>query len=131
MNAAQHQKQIDDAGDIENAIEKIRKQCRDLLLDFDDVSVDYCERGQIKWYDIPGHVVFDEMMGLDALEYEDAMRNLKKEPVKSAQRLQALLEKAVDHLVALMPLEEAAELEIERVNSARTMWVNKAKGKVA
>jgi len=118
MNAAQNQKQIDDAADADSRAEKIEQELREELLDGGYYDLWRRDGGIKKRKVYDSSDVISAMIDLDSNTFDAAIMLSGKDPLQGAKALTELMARAVDHLVAEAPTLAAAEFEIENKERA-------------
>lgn len=107
----QHQREIDRASDIELDMECIEQDMRESLLECQEFPLTFRNQFGVRvcsTFDLDR--VETEMMTIDSDEFDAAMTLiLTGEPVKGAQRMKELQKRAIEQLIGLAPIREAAE----------------------
>ena len=106
----QHQREIDRASDIELDMERIEQDMREILLAGDEFPLTYRNQSGIRChatYDRDD--VVDAMVELDADGFNRAVMMTRTDPIEAAKFLTALMARAVEQVIGLAPIREAAE----------------------
>lgn len=111
MTAAQYQKQLDDAAELEMDMERIEQDMREILLAGDEFPLTYHRVGAM----FPITAVYDRddvinaMIELDADGFNRAVMMTRTDPIEAAKILTQLMARAVEQIIGLAPIREAAE----------------------
>lgn len=109
----QHQREIDRASDIELDMERIEQDMREILLAGDEFPLRYHRRGFLH----PITAVYDRddvinaMIELDADGFNRAVMMTRTDPIEAAKILTQLMARAVEQIIGLAPIREAAEFQ--------------------
>ncbi len=110
MTAAQYQKQLDDAAEIELEMERIEQDMRETLLAGDTFGMWYRNQSGIRCHDnYDRDDVVNAMVELDADGFNRAVMMTRTDPIEAAKFLTALMGRAVEQVIGLAPIREAAE----------------------
>ena len=109
MTAAHYQKQLDDSIELELLAEQIEQEMREELLAGDYYALEYRDglRTVKTVYDRDN--VVDQMIDLDAETFNQAVMMTAKDPIEAAKILTQLMARAVEQIIGLAPIREAAE----------------------
>jgi len=107
----QHQREIDRASDIELDMERIEQDMREILLAGREFKLRYHPSGFL----YPRTTVYDRddvvdmMIELDADTHNRAVMMTRTDPIEAAKILTQLMARAVEQIIGLAPIREAAE----------------------
>lgn len=108
----QHQREIDRASDIELDMERIEQDMREILLAGDEFPLTYRNQSGIRCcaiYDRDD--VINAMIELDADTHNRAVMMTRTDPIEAAKILTQLMARAVEQIIGLAPIREAAEFQ--------------------
>jgi hypothetical protein len=115
MNAAQNQKQIDDAAEIEARAEDLQAHAREVLTKMNRYKYD--ELTQYGALTDDYMTDFDVMEAVDDLSRDEvtlAFTKLDSDPLEAVRILKEARDKAVDHTLARIDFENVARAEREQ-----------------
>ncbi len=112
MTAAQYQKQQDDAAELELDMERIEQDMREILLAGDEFPLTYRNQSGIRCYaTYDRDDVINAMIELDADTHNRAVMMTRTDPIEAAKILTQLMARAVEQIIGLAPIREAAEFQ--------------------
>lgn len=116
MTAAQSQKQIDDAAELDIAAEQVEQELREELLDGGYYDLWYRDHrtGQNKRDIYDRDSVVTAMSELDPDEFNAAVMMVGKDPLQCAKALNELMHRAVNKIVSEAETRAGAEFEMEQ-----------------
>lgn len=112
ISAAQYQKQLDDSAELELDMERIEQDMREILLAGDEFPLTYRNQAGIRCcaiYDRDD--VINAMIELDADTHNRAVMMTRTDPIEAAKILAQLMARAVEQIIGLAPIREAAEFQ--------------------
>lgn len=116
--AAQNQREIDHASDVELDMERIEQDMRETLLAGEEFPLTYRRGGIYRMtatYDRDD--VVNEMVDLDEAAFNLAVIMTSTDPIEAAKILTALMKRAVEQVIGRAPIREAAEF-VEQEDAA-------------
>lgn len=105
---AQHQRELDNHGEIERIQWRIEDEMREELIAGRYIEIRYRRNVAIVRPTYDNDDVINAMVDLDSDEFNDAVLQASSEPMKAAVRLHALRVRAVDHLIGEAETWDAA-----------------------
>ncbi len=106
----QHQRDIDRASDIELAMERIEQDMREILLSGDEFPVTYRNQSGIRCRAAYNRDdVVNAMIELDDRAFNSAVMMTGSDPIEAAKILCSLKARAVEQIIGLAPIREAAK----------------------
>ena len=106
----QHQREIDRASDIELDMERIEQDMREILLAGDEFPLTYRNQSGIRcWAIYDRDDVINAMIELGADTHNRAVMMTRTDPIEAAKILTQLMARAVEQIIGLAPIREAAE----------------------
>ena len=115
---AQNQREIDTAAEVELVMERIEQDMRETLLAGEEFPLTYRKNGFYRTtttYDRDD--VVNAMVDLDGDAFNLAVMMTRTDPIEAAKILSSLMKRAVEQVIGLAPIREAAEFE-EREEAA-------------
>ena len=109
----QHQREQDDAAEIEDLAEEIEQEMREELLDGGYYTLEYREDGIVKKTTYDRDNVVDEMIFLDSETFNQAVMMSAKDPIEAAKIQCDLMRRAVEQILAVAKVSEDAEYRLE------------------
>lgn len=113
MTAAQNQRQIDRASDIDLMAEHIEQEMREELLAGRYYEIEYRDGLRIVKTVYDEDNVVDDMIELDATGFNQAVMMTAKDPIEAAKILTGLMHRAVEQILGRAKIREDAEYRIE------------------
>lgn len=106
----QHQREQDTAAEIELDMERIEQDMREILLAGDEFPLTYRNQSGIRRYaTYDRDDVINAMIELDADTHNRAVMMTRTDPIEAAKILTQLMARAVEQIIGLAPIREAAE----------------------
>jgi len=109
----QHQREQDQAAEVELEMERIEQDMREILLSGDEFPLRYHRPGFL--YPITSVYNHDDvvnmMIELDGAAFNRAVMMNRTDPIEAAKILTDLMARAVEQLIGLAPIREAAMFE--------------------
>lgn len=110
----QHQREIDRDAEIELDMERIEQDMREILLSGDSFPITYRNETGIRCHASYDHDdVVNMMVELDDAAFNQAVMMTRTDPIEAAKILTNLMARAVEQLIGLAPIREAAEFQEE------------------
>lgn len=109
----QHQREQDDAAEIEALAEEIEQEMREELLDGGCYTLEYRDDGIIKKTTYDRDNVVDEMIFLDSETFNQAVMMSAKDPIEAAKIQCDLMRRAVEQILAVAKVSEDAKYRLE------------------
>jgi len=119
MNAAQHQKQLDDAGDLEAMAERLEQDCRETLMNMEPWH--YPEQVRpwaAKWIYTGEQDVTEALYDLCHSELCLALAGMDDDPIEAVRILKECRAKAVGDVLGRMDFEAIAKIQMENKEAA-------------
>lgn len=114
----QHQREQDQAAEVELEMERIEQDMREILLSGDAFPLTYRNQAGIRCHATFDHDdVVNAMVELDGAAFNRAVMMNRTDPIEAAKILTNLMARAVEQLIGLAPIREAAMFE-EREQAA-------------
>ena len=108
----QHQREQDQAAEVELEMERIEQDMREILLSGDAFPLTYRNQSGIRCHATYDHDdVVNMMIELDDNAFNRAVMMTRTDPIEAAKVLTNLMARAVEQLIGLAPIREAAEFE--------------------
>ncbi|WP_417518822.1 hypothetical protein [Marinobacter sp.] len=117
-SAAQHQKQLDDAADLERLIERNTDAMREELRAGGYYALEYREDFRVVKTVYDRDTVIDQMIELDSDDFNIAVMMITLGEAEGVKRLINLKARAVEQLIGLAKLHEDAEYTMEQSRRA-------------
>ena len=106
----QHQHEQDTAAEIELDMERIEQDMREILLSGDEFPLTYRNQSGIRCHATYDHDdVVSAMIELDDNAFNRAVMMTRTDPIEAAKILTQLMARAVEQIIGLAPIREAAE----------------------
>ncbi|MGB1951684.1 MAG: hypothetical protein ACPHQ9_13005 [Marinobacter sp.] len=110
MSFMAHQRDIDRASDIELDMERIEQDMREILLSGDEFPITYRNQSGIRCHAAYNRDdVVNAMIELDDNAFNSAVMMTGSDPIEAAKILCSLKARAVEQIIGLAPIREAAE----------------------
>jgi hypothetical protein len=107
-----YQKQLDQAAEIDLDMERIEQDMREILLSGDEFPITYRNQAGIRCHATYDHDdVVNMMIELDDTAFNRAVMMTATDPIEAAKILTNLMARAVEQLIGLAPIREAAEFQ--------------------
>lgn len=104
-----HQEQLDQAAEVELDMERIEQDMREILLSGDEFPLTYRNQTGIRCHATFDHGdVVNAMVELDDAAFNRAVMMTRTDPIEAAKILTNLMARAVEQLIGLAPIREAA-----------------------
>lgn len=105
----QHQREQDQADEVELEMERIEQDMREILLSGDTFPITYRNQTGIRCHASYDHDdVVNMMIELDDAAFNNAVMMTRTDPIEAAKILTNLMARAVEQLIGLAPIREAA-----------------------
>lgn len=112
QSAANHQREQDQAAEVELEMERIEQDMREILLSGDAFPLTYRNQTGIRCHATFDHDdVVNAMVELDDAAFNRAVMMTATDPIEAAKILTNLMARAVEQLIGLAPIREAAEFQ--------------------
>ena len=109
----QHQREQDDAAEIDYLAEEIEQEMREELLDGGYYTLEYRESGRVQTIIYDRDNVVDEMIFLDSETFNQAVMMSAKDPIEAAKIQCDLMRRAVEQILGVAKIAEDAEYRVE------------------
>ncbi|MBB20227.1 MAG: hypothetical protein CMP20_12310 [Rickettsiales bacterium] len=105
----QHQREQDQAAEVELEMERIEQDMREILLSGDAFPLTYRNQTGIRCHATFDHDdVINAMVELDDAAFNRSVMMTSTDPIEAAKILTNLMARAVEQLIGLAPIREAA-----------------------
>lgn len=108
----EYQREQDEAAEIELEMERIEQDMRETLLSGEEFPITYRNQSGIRCPVTYDHDdVVTAMIDLDDQAFNRAVMMTRTDPIEAAKILTDLMARAVEQVIGLAPIREAAEFE--------------------
>lgn len=108
----EYQRELDRDAEIELEMERIEQDMREILLSGDEFPLTYRNDCGIRCHVTYDHDdVVNAMVDLDDQAFNRAVMMTGTDPIEAAKILASLMARAVEQVIGLAPIREAAEFE--------------------